>query len=372
MPETKTMNVNFVDLIAQYKAIKLEVDAEIGDVLSRADFILGSKVKDFEKSFAKFINTKHAIGVSSGLDALRLSLMALDVGYGDEVIIPANTFIATALAVSAVGAKPVFVDCNSETYNIDVSKIYRAITKRTKAIIPVHLTGQSADMDSILEMTKNTNIKIIEDAAQAHGALYKNKSCGSIGEMGCFSFYPGKNLGAYGDGGAITTDSDELAEKLHQLRNYGQKIKYEHVEKGLNARLDTIQAAVLNVKLNYLLQWNARRVSHAQKYKKELTGVGDINFQKQPAYSTHVYHLFVIETSQRDKLQKSIAKNGIQTTIHYPVPIHLQKAYKDLGYKEGDFPVSEGLANRILSLPMYPELSDEQICHVINCIKDFY
>ncbi len=364
--------VPFVDLAAQYRSIESEINQAINRVLSRCNFILGRQLEEFEQAFAEFIAVEHAIGVSSGLDALRIALMALDIGRGDEVILPANTFIATALAVSAVGAKPVLVDCDPATYNIDVGLIENAITPSTKAIIPVHLTGQSADMGPILEVASKHDLYVIEDAAQAHGTLYKGKPCGSMGTVGCFSFYPGKNLGAYGDGGMVTTNDSKLAERIRHLRNYGERVKYEHVEKGLNARLDTLQASILDVKLHYLTQWNQARVKHAQKYLDLLGGGGDVVFQKLAPYSTHIYHLLIIETDKRDALQKHLTSAGVQTGIHYPKPIHLQQAYTDLGHHEGDFPQAEKLAKRILSLPMFPELTDEQIQQVALEVRKFF
>jgi dTDP-4-amino-4,6-dideoxygalactose transaminase len=366
------MNIPFVDLKAQYQTIESEIQPAINQVLTKCNFILGAEVEEFEQNFGKFINVRRAIGVSSGLDALRLAMAALDIGVGDEVIIPANTYIATALAVSAVGARPVLVDCDSATYNIDVSQIEPVITSRTKAIIPVHLTGQAADMDPILEIARLHNLYVIEDAAQAHGVLYKGKPCGSIGVIGCFSFYPGKNLGAYGDAGMVTTNDQNLAERLLRLRNYGQQVKYKHVEKGLNARLDTLQATVLNVKLRHLQNWNTARVAHAEKYRELMKGVGDLGFQQQALYSTHIYHIFMVETDFRDALQKHLQEAGVQTVIHYPIPIHLQEAYSDLGYKPGDFPCAERLARRILSLPMFAELSDEQIEYVTDQVKSYF
>jgi dTDP-4-amino-4,6-dideoxygalactose transaminase len=276
------------------------------------------------------------------------------------------------LAVSAVGARPVPVDCDPGTYNIDANSIERAITPRTKAIIPVHLTGQSADMDPILEVAEQYRLRVIEDAAQAHGTLYKGRPCGSIGSVGCFSFYPGKNLGAYGDGGMLTTDDPELAARARRLRNYGQTAKYHHVEKGLNARLDTLQAAILSVKLHHLPRWNEARVAHAEHYKSALEASGDLVFQQAVPYSTHIYHLFILETERRNALRKHLGACGIQTGIHYPVPIHLQRAYRDLGYGQGDFPETERLAKRIVSLPMFPELRPEQIERVADEIKRFF
>ena len=364
--------IPFVDLATQHAAIQSEINAAIQQVLSQSNFILGSQVEEFEQVFARFVGSEHAVGVSSGLDALRLALKALDVDSGDEVILPANTYIATALAVSSTGARPVLVDCDSETYNVDVSLIESAITPRTRAIIPVHLTGQSADMEPILEIADRHDLDIVEDAAQSHGTLYKGQPCGSIGTVGCFSFYPGKNLGACGDGGMATTDDAELAERLRRLRNYGQQAKYQHVEKGLNARLDTLQAAILTVKLRYLPQWNKARAVHAEKYKEMLTGVGDLVFQRRVPYSTHIYHLFMVETEQRAALQKHLNAVRIDTGIHYPVPIHLQQAYADLGYGKGDFPEAEQLAERTLSLPMFPELRSDQIGRVAEEIKTFF
>jgi dTDP-4-amino-4,6-dideoxygalactose transaminase len=362
----------FVDLAKQYAAIRQEVDSAIQQVLSECNFVLGPEVEEFEQAFAEFVGSEHAIGVSSGLDALRLALMALGVGPGDEVILPANTYIATALAVSAVGARPVLVDCDPKTYNIDVSLIEPAITPRTEAIIPVHLTGQAADMDPILEVASRHGLHVVEDAAQAHGTLYKGRPCGSIGTVSCFSFYPGKNLGAYGDGGMVTTNDPELTTRIRQLRNYGQRAKYHHAEKGLNARLDTLQAAILTVKLRYLPQWNKARAAHAEGYEDLLTGVGDLVFQRTEPYSTHIYHLFVIETEQRAALQQHLNAAGIQTAIHYPIPVHLQRAYTDLNYREGAFPEAERLAARMLSLPMFPELRADQIAHVAEEIGDFF
>jgi len=276
------------------------------------------------------------------------------------------------LAASAVGARPVLVDCEPRTYNIDVNLLESAVTPRTKAIVPVHLTGQAADMDPIMEVASQHGLYIIEDAAQSHGALYKGRPCGSIGLAGCFSFYPGKNLGAYGDGGMVTTDDAELATRARRLRNYGQTAKYRHTEKGLNARLDTLQAAILSVKLFHLPLWNKARAAHAEGYKDLLAGVGDLVFQQEAWYSTHVYHLFIVETEWREALQERLHTCEIQTGIHYPIPIHLQHAYKDLNYEEGDFPEAERLAKRMLSLPMFPELRSEQIERVAAEIKGFF
>lgn len=366
------MSVPFVDLAAQYRLIEGEIKEAVGGVLAGASYVLGPDVEAFEKSFAEFVGVPHAVGVSSGLDALRLALAALDVGPGDEVVVPANTFIATALAVSAVGARPVLVDCDLTTYNVDVSRVAQAITARTKVLLPVHLTGQAADLDPLLELARDHGICVVEDAAQAHGTLYKGRACGSLGKMGCFSFYPGKNLGAYGDGGLVTTSDAALADRLRRLRNLGQRAKYEHLEKGLNARLDSLQAAILRVKLKYLQGWNASRATHAARYALLLAGVGDLQFQATAPFSSHIHHLFMIETRSRDALQQFLGARGIQTGIHYPVPIHLQPAYQDLEYAKGAFPAAEELAERILSLPMYPELLPQQIEEVVAAVKAFF
>lgn len=367
-----TLKVPFINLPAQHAALRAELEPLFADVLTKANFILGEPVTFFEKEFAAFTGAKHAIGVADGLDALRLSLQAFDIGPGDEVIIPANTFIATALAVSQTGATPALVDCCPETFNIDTSAIERAITPRTKAIIPVHLTGQAADMDPILEIARRHNLHVIEDAAQAHGTIYKDRLCGSIGDTGCFSFYPGKNLGACGDGGIITTNSDALASRLRCLRNYGQEVKYVHVEQGSNSRLDTLQASILSVKLKRLPEWNKLRAAHARSYIEKLSGIGDLVFQENAPGSSHIYHLFIIQTARRDELQKYLAEHGVDTIIHYPIPVHLQKAYAELNQPVGSFPNAEKLAGRILSLPMFPELTEEQISHVVNTIKMYF
>lgn len=364
--------VPFVDLAAQYRSIEQEVNAAIQKVLSRTNFILGEEVDQFESEFARFAGAKHAVAVGSGLDALRLALQGLGIGDGDEVIVPANTYIASALAVSAVGAQPVLVDCDPATYNIDVDRIEAALTPRTRAIMPVHLTGQAADMDPILDIARRRDLHVVEDAAQAHGTLYKGRPCGSFGSAAGFSFYPGKNLGAYGDGGLTTTNDDKLAAKLRALRNYGQEAKYHHVEKGGNARLDTLQAAVLNVKIKYLRKWNEARAANAARYREALQGIGDIAFQSPAAHSTHIYHLFIIETDARDELQRHLGAAQIQTGIHYPIPIHLQPAYADLDHAAGDFPEAERLAKRMLSLPMYAELAEGQIARVADEIARFY
>ena len=363
--------VPFVDLGAQYREIESEIAVAIRAVLEASDFILGSAVSAFEEAFAGFVGTKHAVGVGSGLDALRLALAGLGIGPGDEVAVPANSYVATALAVSEIGARPVLVDCD-RTYTVAVDQMEAAATMRTRAVIPVHLAGQAAAMASILGAADRLGAVVVEDAAQAHGTAYDGRACGSLGVAGCFSFYPAKNLGAYGDAGLVTTDDDALAERLRRLRNYGERRKYEHVERGLNSRLDTLQAAVLQVKLRRLPAWNEARARHARAYLERLEGVGDLEFQERVPKSTHVYHLFVVETDDRDALRRHLAETGIATGVHYPTPIHLQEAYRDLGYARGAFPVAERLADRTLSLPMYPELTTAQIDLVADEVKAFF
>lgn len=359
--------IPFVDLATQYRSIKADVDAAVLRVLERGDFILGQDVTAFEQEFAAYCETSHCLGVANGTDALKLALQACGIGPGDEVISAAHTFIATTLAITECGATPVLVDCDPDYYLIDVAKIEAAITPKTKAILPVHLYGQCADMDPILAIAKKHNLVVVEDACQAHGARYKGKRAGSIGDIAAFSFYPGKNLGAYGDGGAITTNRADLAERIKLLRNYGQRVKYHHDEKGGNSRLDSVQAAVLRVKLRHLDDWNAARGRAAEEYGKALAGKG-LGLPKIAPYSTHVFHLYVVQTNDRAGLQKALDAAGAQHGIHYPIPIHRQPAMADLGYAEGAFPVSERVAPLILSLPMFPELTKEQIGRVAAAI----
>jgi len=361
--------INFVDLKRQYNPIKDEIDKAINEVISETDFILGRAVSIFEEKFSKFCGTKYCLGVSSGTDALHLALKVCDIKEGDEVITTPNSYIATAFSISWCGAKPVFIDMDPDSYNIDVSKIEDKITKKTKAILPVHLYGQSADMDPILELAEKHNLKIIEDACQAHGTEYKQKKVGSFGNIGCFSFYPGKNLGAYGDGGAITTNDPEINEKIRLLRDYGQKIKYYHILKGFNNRLDSIQAAVLNVKLKYLEKWNESRRKNARIYNKKLEG--SVITPKEMEYGRHIYHIYAIKVENREKLMNHLNSKGILTNIHYPIPIHLQKAYTEFGYKEGSFPLTERYSKETLSLPMFPELTEKEISYITEVIKEF-
>ena len=369
-PHVQT-TVPFVDLQAQHRALAADIRVAVDEVLTDCNFILGKQVGEFERAFAAYVGVGHAVGVSNGLDALRIALAALGIGPGDEVIVPANTYIATALAASALGARVVLVDCDASTYNLDPAKLERAITLRTRVVIPVHLTGQPADMAPILEIAERRGLQVLEDAAQAHGAQYRGRPCGSMGIAGCFSFYPAKNLGAAGDGGMIVTQNEKLARQARKLSNYGEVVKYEHTEKGLNARLDTLHAAILQVKLPHLDDWNRQRARHAQRYRQRLAGIGDIRLPKVLPECTHVYHLFMVQTSRRDALRQFLQDRGVQTGIHYPTPIHLQPAYADHGWKKGDFPVAEELASQIVSLPMFPELRDEQIDYVCERIGEF-
>ena len=381
------MNIPFVDLNAQYHTLKSEMDAVIQSVLERTAFILGSEVAAFEQAFADYIGVKHAIGVGSGTDALRLALEALGIGRGDEVITVANTYIATCEAISHVGATVRLVDADLRTYNMDVEKLEAEVGKwkmegggrkgergRLRAIIPVHLYGQPVDMEPILEVAHRHNLYVIEDCAQSHGAWYKGQQTGTFGDVACFSFYPGKNLGAYGDAGAVLTNDDEIAESVRLLRNHGQKVKYEHLVVGYCHRLDNIQAAVLNVKLAHLDEWNAMRRSRAALYDQLLRDVpGGIMTPYVLPEVEPVYHLYVIRVTdgRRDALQRYLNEAGIATGLHYPIPVHLQQAYAAMAHKPGDFPVSEQLAAQGLSLPMYPELTDEQVRYVANKIREF-
>lgn len=365
------MEIPFVDLKAQYRQLKDEVDPAVLAVMQRGDFVLGGAVTEFEREFAEYCHVEHCVGVDSGYSALELMIRAYDIGPGDEVITAANTFIATTLAISNTGATPVLVDCDPQTYNIDASKIEAAITPRTKAIMPVHLYGQAADMDAIVGIARKHGLLVFEDAAQASGARYKGRRAGSLGDAAAFSFYPGKNLGAYGDGGAVTTNDAAIAEKIRLLRNIGQKVKYYHEVKGYNHRLDTIQAAVLRVKLPYLDGWNASRRRAAATYAEMLAGL-PIVAPETADYAEHIFHLFVVRVSGgREALMDRLKGAGIATGLHYPIPIHLQPAYVELGYKRGDFPVTEAYADEILSLPIFPELDDEKVAYVANAIREF-
>lgn len=366
------MKIPLVDLKRQYLSIKEEVDEKIKEVLESTSFILGHNVEAFEKEFAKYCGVKHAVGVSSGTDALVLSLKTLGIDSGDEVISVPNTFVSTIDSICHNNAKPVFVDIDEKTYNIDTSGIEEKITNKTKAIIPVHLYGQPCDMDPILNIAEEHDLMIIEDACQAHGAEYKGKRMGSFGDITCFSFYPSKNLGAYGDGGIIVTNNEELAKKIRMFRNYGQRIKYYHSLIGYNFRLDDIQAAVLRVKLNYLDEWIEKRRENARKYSESLKNTSEVITPFEKKFRKHVYYVYVIRCLNRDRLIKYLNDKGISTGIHYPIPIHLQESYKHLGFGVGSFPITEECAKEIVSLPMFPELTTEEIEYICRSIDEFY
>lgn len=362
------MSVPFLDLKAQYQSIKSEVDPAIQAVIDTCAFALGPAVEKFEKDFATYCGAKHCIGVANGTSALELILRAHGIGAGDEVITVANSFFATAEAISLAGATPVLVDCREDDALIDTTQLEKAITKKTKAIIPVHLYGQCADMDSISATSKKHNLLVIEDACQAHGSHHRGKRAGSLGKAAAFSFYPGKNLGAYGEGGAVTTSDDGVAKTIRMLRDHGMPEKYKHALVGRNERMDGIQGAVLGVKLQSLENWNEKRRTHAALYRKLLQNNPSIAFFKTHDDSVHNYHLFVIRVKNRDAVQAKLKEKGIATGIHYPIPIHLQEAYKGT-WKKGDYPVSEKLAEEILSLPMYAEMTEEQIQEVCSTFR---
>lgn len=364
------VEVPFLELKSQYAAIKPAIDAAIARVLERAWFIMGAELEAFEAAFAAACGARFCVGVGNGTEALHLALRALDVGPGDEVITVAHTFIATALAISWTGARPVFVEVDPATYTIDVEQVAAVITPRTKAILPVHLYGQPADLGPLIELAQSRGLQVLEDCAQAHGARYGGRVVGTFGEIGSFSFYPGKNLGAYGDGGALVTDDAALAERLRLLRNYGQTGKYHHVTQGYNSRLDELQAAVLSVKLGYLDAWNARRRALAARYDALLAD-HELILPQRARDRDHVYHLYVVRSRQRDALQRHLASQGIGTLIHYPTPVHLQPAYAELGLARGSLPFSEQLADEVLSLPLYPEMSEAQQDAVVAAIGSF-
>jgi dTDP-4-amino-4,6-dideoxygalactose transaminase len=368
--EQLAQQIPFVDLRAQYDSIAEEINQASMAVLGRTDYILGRDVELLEEEFVAYCNAAYAVGVDNGTSALELVLRAYGIGPGDEVITAANTFIATALAISCVGATPVLVDIDPQTYTIDPTLIEPAITDRTKAIIPVHLYGQPADMDPIMEIARRHGLVVIEDACQAHGARYKGRRAGSLGHAAAFSFYPAKNLGASGDGGMVVTSDQDVAESLRMLRNYGQSEKYHHVLRGYNRRLDTLQAAILRVKLKYLDAWNAARRAYAQAYARLLVD-SEVVTPQEADYAESVWHLYVIRTANRVGLQAHLADRHIATGIHYPVPIHLQPAYHDLGYSPDSFPIAERYAAEILSLPMYAELTGDMIERVAEAINEF-
>ncbi|NLH43620.1 MAG: DegT/DnrJ/EryC1/StrS family aminotransferase [Planctomycetes bacterium] len=365
------MKVPFLDLKAQYESIREEIHRAMQDVIDCTAFAGGPFVARFEEEFARYCGTRFAVGVGNGTDALWTALLAVGVGAGDEVITTPSTFIATAEAITWVGARPRFVDIDECTYNMAPDQIEAAITPRTRAIIPVHLFGQTADMDPILEIAKKHGLHVIEDACQAHGAEYKGRRAGSMGEAGCFSFYPGKNLGAYGEGGAVVTNDPQIAEKIRVFRDHGQRKKYYHDIVGWNARLDGLQGAILSVKLKYLEKWNEQRRMNAGLYQRLLADLDTVTLPVEVDYAKHVFHVYATRVHDRDEMMACLARQDIHCGIHYPVPLHLQDAYQLLGYREGAFPVAERCAKEFLSLPMFPELTAEQIERVCEGIRSF-
>jgi len=370
------MKVPLADLRAQYLSIKPEIDRAISQVIENSQFILGKAVSDFEQAFAQAHKVKYGVAVGSGTDALHASLWAFGIGTGDAVVTTPFTFIATVEAISMTGAQALFVDIDPKTYTMDPAKLEHLLRshqpKNIKAVIPVHLYGHPADMGAIGDIASKYKLKVIEDACQSHLARYKDTFVGNFGAAACFSFYPGKNLGAYGEAGGILTGDENLAKKLRQLRDHGQSEKYKHEFWGHNYRMDGIQGAVLGVKLRYLGRWTARRREIAARYKEHLSGVDDLVMPYEAEDVFHVYHLFVVRTKQRSQLQKYLAEKEIATALHYPIPIHFQEAYKHLGYKKGDFPASESAADECVSLPMYAEMSDDQLDYVITNVRSFF
>jgi dTDP-4-amino-4,6-dideoxygalactose transaminase len=358
-----------VDLASQQKMLAPELLATFASLIERTDWILGDELELFEREFADYCETRHAVGTDSGMSALELALRATGIGPGDEVITAANTFVATALAISHSGARPVLVDTDEQTYTMSPPLLEEAITERTKAVVPVHLYGHPADMRAIMSIAEEHGLLVIEDACQAHGARLDGRRVGSLARAAAFSFYPAKNLGAFGDGGALVTDDDEIAASARTLRDYGQSAKYQHVVKGFNRRLDTIQAAILRMKLERLDDWNAQRRSHAALYTRLLASTSVVTPGPSPS-AEPVWHLYVVRVHARDRVQAALREQGIQTGIHYPIPVHLQPAYWDLGYPVGSFPVTERCADEVLSLPMYPELDEISIARVAGALEE--
>jgi dTDP-4-amino-4,6-dideoxygalactose transaminase len=357
------MNIPFVDLQSMHRDLEPEFLEVFSRVIQHSSFVLGPEVKQFERQFAAYVGTSHCVAVSNGTAALQLALVSLGVGQGHEVITVPHTFIATAEAITAAGARPVFVDIDPVSFTMDPTRLEAAITRSTRAIVPVHLYGQPADMDLILEIANRHGIPVVEDACQAHGAQYKGRGAGSLGAAGCFSFYPGKNLGACGEGGAVTTDDPELARRIEMWRDHGSAQKYVHQFPGLNMRMDGIQGGILSVKLKHLDRWNDQRRKAAALYAGALAG-SDITLPAEMPYGRHVYHLYVIQTDDRDSLRQRLQEAGVESGLHYPIPLHLQQAYASLGYERGSFPVTEKLTSRILSLPMYPGISADAVARV--------
>jgi dTDP-4-amino-4,6-dideoxygalactose transaminase len=366
-----TQTIPLVDLQAQYASIRCEIDAAIQQVITTGSFIMGPAVRQFEVAFAAYCGVEHCIGVSNGTAALELVLRALRIGPGHEVITVAHTFIATAEAISAVGATPVFVDIDPVTYTLDSAQLAQRITPNTRAVIPVHIYGQPANMTRINQIARTHKLHVIEDAAQAHGATWQGRCTGGLADTACFSFYPGKNLGAYGDAGAVTTDDAELAAQVRSLLNHGRRSKYVHDQKGFNHRLDSLQAAILAAKLPHLDQWTAARRRLAARYRQLLQEC-ELELPQGAPQADPAWHLYVIRSSQRDKLLEYLKQNGVEAGIHYPLPLHLQPAYAELGYRQGDLPVTEVVAATCLSLPLYPEMSDVQQDRVVGLIRAFF
>ena len=364
------MNIPFLNFQPMHEQIRSEMHQAFSDVYDSYWYVMGEKLQTFEASYAKYNQTKYCVGVSNGLDALILALQALNIGKGDEVIVPSNTYIASVIAITTVGATPVFVEPRIDTYNINPELIEQKITKRTKAIMPVHLYGQACEMDYIMKLAEAYDLYVVEDNAQAHGSSYNGKLTGSFGHANGVSFYPGKNLGALGDAGAVTTNKEEIAEKIKALRNYGSHKKYHNDYVGLNRRLDELQAALLSVKLQYLNDWTQERKEIAKTYNEILVG-SNLILPKLASNADHVYHLYVVRTSKREELQEHLNNKGVGTLIHYPIPPHLQKAYKYLGYKKGDFPIAEELANTSISLPLWVGIEKNQLETISNLIKKF-
>ena len=364
--------IPLLDLKAQYASIKSEIDAAVLGVLASGQYTLGDEVESFEREFANYCGVRHAIAVNTGTSAIHLSLLAAGIGPNDEVITVPFTFVATVSAICYTGARPVFVDVEPQTLTIDPAQVEAKITPRTKAIIPVHLYGQMADMDALSAIADRHGIAIIEDACQAHGAEYKGRRAGSIGLSGCFSFYPGKNLGACGEAGMAITNSDEQASAMRMLRDWGQAQRYHHALKGFNYRMDAIQGAILRVKLRHIEDWTDRRRAHASHYSRRLDAMADVETPAETVGRRHVYHVYAIRSRGRDRLQKALAEQGVQSGLHYPIPVHLQQAHDDLGYRQGDFPVSEAAAGEVLSLPVYPEMTKSQVDAVVDAMENAY
>lgn len=365
------MNIQMVDLKRQYQKIKLEIDSAIQEVLDSTQFILGKNVAQFEKDAAKYLGVKHAIACANGTDALLIAQMALEIKPDDEIITTPFTFVATTETITFLGAKPVYVDIDPVSFNIDVKQIEKKITSKTKAIIPVHLYGNPVELDDLLEVAKRYNLFVIEDAAQAFGAEYKGKKICSFGDLACISFFPSKNLGCYGDGGMVVTNNDELAEKVRMIANHGSKVRYIHERLGMNSRLDAIQAAILNVKLKYIDEWNNARIKNANLYTERLKELSQVKTPTFQPYSKHIFHQYTIRVKKRDELQKFLITKNIPTAIHYPLPLHLQPAFRGFG-KEGSLPIAEKISKEVLSLPMHPDLTIEEINYVTDSIKEFY